>query len=412
VPLTFEEKLDRYAELTVKVGLGLQAGQKLLVRAPIEGAPLTRRVVEKAYQAGARLVQVLWSDDAVQLARFQHAPPESFDEITDAQADAMLKGTERGDAFLAIHASDPTLLKDQDPKIVAKVQKNLQEYLLPFATRIGNSEVNWCIIGVPIPGWTRQVFPDTDVEEATSMLWNAIFRICRIDEPDPVAAWRAHLAKLQSWRERLNKKQYASLRFRGPGTDLTVGLPKRHNWLGGRVETSREKIPFVPNLPTEEIFCTPHKDRVEGTVASTKPLNHAGTLIEDFSLRFENGRVIEANAAANVEVLRHLIETDEGAGRLGEVALVPDSSPISQSGLLFYSTLYDENASCHLAVGRSFRACLEGGDEMSESDFQAAGGNMSLVHADFMIGSDKLDLDGITDDGATEAVMRGGEWVS
>lgn len=407
---SFETMLDSYAELAVKVGVGLKPGQRLLIRASIEAIDLTRRVVDHAYRAGALLVDVLYDDEQISLTRYQQAPEASFDEISTWAADAMIKGTERGDAILSIRASDPSLLKDQDPERVAKVQKNASKYSLPVSRRISSKEVNWSIVAVPSVAWATKVFPDLGEEEAVAALWESIFRICRVDQDDPVAAWREHITVLKARREALDAKQYRSLRYRAPGTELELGLPDNHRWMGGESRTRDEAL-FVANIPTEEVFTLPHRERAEGLVSSSKPLAYAGTLIEDFSLRFEGGRVVEVKAAKGEEALRKLVETDEGSARLGEVALVPHGSPISQSGLLFLNTLYDENASSHLAVGRAYRICLEGGADLSDEKFTAAGGNDSLAHVDFMIGSELMDVDGVLDDGRVEPVMRKGEWA-
>jgi len=408
---SFEESLERYADVAVRVGVGLREGQRLIVRAPVATAPFARRVVAAAYRAGARLVEVLWMDDEVELARFRHAPRDSFDELPTAVPDALLKGGERGDAVLAVHAADPALLKDQDADLVAKTERARQAYLLPFSKRISGKELNWCVVAAAIPSWATRVFPGASAEDATAKLWREIFRACRVDRPDPVAAWEEHVADLGRRRGLLDAKQYAALRFRGPGTDLTVGLPGRHHWLGGRSETVRTGIPFVANLPTEEVFTTPHRDRVDGTVRATKPLSHGGKLVEGFELAFAGGRVTDVRAERNAEVLRKLIETDEGAARLGEVALVPHGSPISRSGILFYNTLFDENASCHVALGRSYRVCVAGGEDMTDEEFARAGGNESLTHVDFMIGGEGVDVDGVARDGSVEPVMRAGEWA-
>ena len=407
---SFESMLDSYAELAIKVGVGLKPGQRLMIRASLESADLARRAVEHAYRAGATLVDVLYDDEQVGLARFRHAPDTSFDEVSTWAADALMKGSERGDAVLSIRASDPDLLKGQDPEKIAKVQKNAQIYSMPFARRISSKEINWSIVATPSAAWAAKVFPDLGEAEAIAALWDRIFKICRVDRDDPVAAWQEHVAALKARREALDAKQYRALRYRAPGTEFEVGLPENHRWMGG-VSTSKTGAPFVANIPTEEVFTLPHKDRAEGTVSSTKPLSYAGNLIEDFSMRFEGGRVVEVKAAKGQAALEKLVETDEGARRLGEVALVPHGSPISQSGLLFMNTLYDENASNHLAVGRAYRICLEGGAAMSDEDFDAAGGNDSLTHVDFMIGSELMDVDGVCEDGQVEPVMRNGEWA-
>ncbi len=407
---SFDTMLDSYAELAVKVGVGLKPGQRLLVRASIECIDLTRRVVAQAYRAGALLVDVLYDDEQVALSRYERAPEASFDEVSTWAADAMIKGTERGDAILSIRASDPGLLKDQDPEHVAMVQKNSSIYAMPVSRRISNKEVNWSIIAAPSVAWATKVFPDLDGDAAVAALWESIFRICRVDQDDPIGAWQTHIAALKLRREALDAKQYRSLRYRAPGTELELGLPDDHRWMGGESRSKTDTL-FVANMPTEEVFTLPHRDRADGLVSSSKPLSYAGTLIEEFSLRFEAGRVVEVKAGKGEATLRKLVETDEGAGRLGEVALVPHGSPISQSGLLFLNTLYDENASSHLAVGRAYRICLEGGAEMSDENFLAAGGNDSLVHVDFMIGSELMDVDGVLDDGRVEPVMRKGEWA-
>ena len=408
--LSFEQKLDRYAELAIKVGVGLQPGQRLMLRAPVEAAPLARLVVDKAYQAGAKVVEMLWTDDAVTLSRYLHADPATFDEIPTSAADALLKGGERGDAVLSIRASDPDLLGGQDPDLVAKEQMMGMRYLQPFSRRIISKELNWSLLSAPLPAWAKKVFPGESEDAAMEKLWDAIFRICRVDQPDPVAAWREHLDKLARWRAYLDAKQYTEYRYRAPGTDLVLGMPENHVWLGG-VSHSAAGRDFVANMPTEEVFSAPHREKAEGVVRATMPLSYSGTLIEDFELRFEAGRVVDIKARRGEATLRRLIETDEGASRLGEIALVPHSSQISASGLLFYNTLYDENASCHLAVGKAYRPAIEGGTKMSDDDFLAAGGNDSLTHVDFMIGSGEMDIDGVTPGGEVEAVMRKGEWA-
>jgi len=409
--LSFEEKLDRYAELVVKVGVGLQKGQRLMLRGAVEAAPLVRLVVEKAYQAGASLVEVLWNDDAATLARYRYAAPDTFDAIPTAAADALLKGGERGDALLGIRANDPDLLAGQDPEIITKVQRMSMEYTQSFSRRITGKEINWSVVAAPVPAWAGKVFPDHPEDDAVTKLWETIFRICRVDRDDPVAAWTEHLGKLQAWREHLDAKAYRELRYKAPGTDLVLGMPDNQHWMGGRSVSSRFGIDFVANMPTEEVFSAPHREKTEGVVTASKPLSYAGTLIEDFQITFEAGRVVDVKAGSGEAMLKKLIETDEGSARLGEVALVPHSSPISASGLLFYNTLFDENASCHLALGKAYRPCIQGGVAMSDAEFAAAGGNDSLTHVDFMVGSGEMDIDGVTGSGEVEAIMRAGEFA-
>lgn len=408
--LSFQQKLQNYADLAVKIGINLQPGQRLIVRAPVEAAPLVRLIAASAYQAGARLVDVMWSDDQVTLARFKYAPRDSFKEYPTWQANGLLAAAAQGDAFIAIHAADPDLLKEQDPDLVAQTQRTHQQHLQEYYNYIMNDSVSWCVISHPLASWAAKIFPADQPEAQIDKLWDTIFKVCRADQLDPVAAWQAHTQQLAQKRDFLNAKQYTALRYTAPGTDLELGLPQNHEWHGGSKETL-SGTPFIPNIPTEEVFTMPHKDKVNGTVTSSKPLSYGGVLIENFRLKFVDGKIVELSAAKGEAVLRKLIETDEGAARLGEVALVPQNSPIAQSGLLFNNTLFDENASNHLAVGRAYRFCVQGGSEMSDEEFEAAGGNNSLTHVDFMIGSNKMDIDGIMADGTAEPLMRAGEWV-
>lgn len=408
--LSFEEKLQNYAELTVRVGLGLQTGQTLLIKAPLEAAPLVRRIVATAYRSGARLVDVHWHDDALTLTRFKYAPRDSFEAFAAWRTEALNRVAEEGGAMLSILAKDPDLLKDQDQTLIATAQRVYDEHMLPFRRKAMKDEVNWSIISQPIPAWAAKIFPDDPPETRLAKLWEVIFTICRADQPDPVEAWQQHTADLEQRRAYLNAKQYTALKYTAPGTDLTLGLPNGHIWHGGGSRTT-SGINFMPNIPTEEVFTMPHKDRADGVVRSTRPLSYGGVLIEGFSMTFKEGRIVKATAEKNETVLQNLINTDEGAARLGEVALVPYSSPISQSGLLFYNTLYDENAASHLAIGRAYPFCLEGGKGMSDAELMAAGGNHSLTHVDFMIGSDRMDIDGVTQEGTLEPVIRAGEWA-
>jgi len=403
--------LLKYAELTVRVGLNLKPGQRLVViRAPIEAAPLVRQIAASAYQAGARLVDVMWGDEALVSARFQHAPRDSFDEYPTWRSDGLLHSAERGDAILSIRGGDPDLLRDYDPDAVASYQKTSWEYLRPFLNHIERRATNWTVIGVPVPGWAAKVFPDLAPEVGQARLWAAVLEACRVNQPEPVAAWEMHTQGLVSRCDYLTHKDYTALRFIGPGTDLTVGLPKGHVWTGGR-DTTLGGICFNANLPTEEVFTLPHREQVEGVVAASMPLSYMGSLIQDFHLTFAEGRVVEASAAQGQAILNKLLDSDEGARRLGEVALVPHSSPVARSGLLFFESLFDENAASHIALGSAYRFNLADGETMSDVEFAAAGGNSSLVHVDFMIGSGKMDVDGIRTDGNSERVMRAGEWA-
>jgi aminopeptidase len=406
----FEVNLQKYAELIIKVGLNLQPKQRLLIYAPLPSAPLVHQVAACAYQSGASLVDALYYDDGLLLTRFQYGLHESFDEVSPWRSRASTEYAQQGDAVLSIAGQDPDLLKNQDPELIKRYTLALNKMLRPYSEEVAKDSHNWVIASYPTDAWAAKVFPAMSVEQRQDMLWDAIFRTCRIDQPDPIAAWQTHLQSLATWSDYLNRKRYAALHYQAPGTDLTIGLANTHRWVSGATHTP-SGIEFTANLPTEEVFTLPHKDLINGTVRATKPLSYSGALIEDFSLTLKDGHVVELHAARGEAVLRNLIATDAGASSLGEVALVPHSSPVSQSGLLFFNTLFDENAACHIALGRGFQFCLQGKADLSDEEFAARGGNLSLIHVDFMIGSDQLNIDGITADGGREPLLRSGEWA-
>ena len=404
----FDQLLSKYADVVVRIGLNLRKGQRLILRGILEDAPLMRKVAESAYKAGAVYVEPIYTDERIARIRFEHADPESLTEVPNWMVARYEEYYERMDAELAIHSPDPELLAGIDPDLIAKSRKATAEKFEPL--RKYENTTNWCVVASPSPAWAKKVFPDVPAKEAVEKLWAEIFASCRIYEADPVAAWQEHVEKLKKYRDYLNAQKFTALHYKSPGTELTIGLPEKHLWQGAQAEF-KNGITGIPNLPTEEVFTTPHKDQVNGVVASTMPLNYSGVLIEDFSLTFEHGRAVKVSAKKGEETLKKLIETDENAARLGECALVPNSSPISQRKILFYNTLFDENASCHVAIGNSYRDTIVGGEDMTEEEFAAAGGNKSLVHTDFMIGSDQLDIDGLKADGSRVPVFRKGEWA-
>jgi len=408
--LPHETRLDRLAEVAVRVGLGLKPEQELVMTAPVEALPLARRITEHAYKAGAALVTTVFSDEESTLLRFRHASDESFDKAPSWLFEGMATAFREGAARLAIVGEDPSLLAGEDSDKVSRANRARSKAYMPALELIAGFQINWTIVSFAAPAWAKTVFPDLPEHEAVASLWDAIFSASRIDGPDPVAAWSAHNRELAARREHLDARRYAALRFRGPGTDLTVGLADDHVWQGG-ASMAANGITCNPNIPTEEVFTTPHKDCVEGVVKSTKLLSYQGTLIQDIAVRFEGGRIVEASARTGQEVLQKVLETDEGARRLGEVALVPNSSPISRSGVLFYNTLFDENAACHIALGQSYAKCIRNGVGMDEAALAGKGANKSLIHIDWMIGSGEIDIDGIAADGTQEAVMRRGEWA-
>lgn len=408
--LSFEQKLANYAELAVRIGAGLQSGQRLLVQSPVECAPLARAIVRAAYAAGASFADVRWDDDDVVLARFSLAPEGSFDTISKWRVDAELETADAGGAVISIRATDPNLLASVDSSRVAAHQRALGAYRKPYMQRVMTNSLNWNLVTAPVQAWAQRMFPDLAPEAAVAAQWDAIFAATRADRDNPVELWRQHNADLRRRKELLTSKQYRALHFKGGETDLTVGLADDHVWGGGSSFTP-SGIEFTANIPTEEVWTAPHRDRVDGVVVSTKPLSYSGVLLDGIRIRFEHGRIVEASARSGESVLKQLLDTDEGARRLGEVALVPHSSPISRSGLFFYNTLYDENAASHIAIGSAYRFNVKGGEGMTTDEFAAKGGNDSLTHVDWMIGSAEMDVDGVRADGEREPVMRAGEFV-
>jgi aminopeptidase len=410
--LSFDEKLDRFAEVAVRVGLNLGRGQELLISAPLDALPLVRRITEHAYKAGALLVTTFYSDDPAILSRYHHADDASFDHAAVWWADAMAAAFRGGAARLAIAGANPALLANEDPAKVSRANIAASKAGKPAMELITKHAINWSIVAAATPEWARLVFPSQPVDAAVAKLWDAIFLASRVTGDDPVAEWKRHSLNLKKRVDLLNAKRFHSLHFKAQdgSTDLTVGLADDHLWAGGGGEAGNG-IFCNPNIPTEECFTTPHKDRVDGIVRASKPLSHQGTLIENITCKFEGGKIVSATATAGEDVLNRLISTDDGARRLGEVALVPHSSPIAQSGVLFWNTLFDENAASHIALGQAYATCLIGGEKMQQDELTALGANSSLIHVDWMIGSGKMDVDGIAKDGTAEPLMRSGEWV-
>lgn len=378
--------------------------------APMDALPLGRKITEQAYKAGAKLVTTFYSDDTSALARYKYAPDASFDYAPTWLQDAIANGFRSGAARLAIAGANPALLAQQDPAKVARTNVAASKAGKAAMELITRHEINWTIVAAATPEWAKLVFPGESEEVALAKLWDAIFAASRVNVDDPVAEWKQHGERLKKRVDMLNAKRFSALHFKGPGTDLKVGLADQHLWAGGGT-TAGNGIYCQPNIPTEECFTTPHKDRIDGTVRASKPLSHQGTLIENIAVRFEGGKIVEATATAGEDVLNRLISTDDGARRLGEVALVPHNSPIAQSGILFWNTLFDENAASHIALGQAYSTCLIGGEKMDAAQLASLGANESLIHVDWMIGSAEMDVDGIDADGNAEPLMRKGAWV-
>jgi aminopeptidase len=403
-------KLNRLAEVAVKVGLRLQAGQDLFMTAPVAALPLARRIAEEAYKAGAGLVTPILSDEEITLARFRFAPDASFDRAPGWLYEGVAKAFGANTARLAIVGEDPMLLSSEDPAKAARANKANSIAYRPALEKITGFDINWNIVAYPTLSWASRIFPRDEDEIAVGKLAEAIFAASRVDKPDPIAAWREHNSALRRRTGWLNGKKFHALHYSGPGTDLTIGLAEDHEWQGGAA-TAKNGVMCNPNIPTEEVFTTPHARRVDGHVVSTKPLSYQGSLIDGIAVRFDAGRIVEAKAVRGEDVLMKTLDADEGARRLGEVALVPNSSPISKSGLTFFNTLFDENAACHIAIGQCYSECFVGGAKLTPEEIAARGGNKSMIHIDWMIGSDKIDIDGLEANGGRTPIFRKGEWA-
>lgn len=406
----FIKNLEKYAELAVKVGVNIQKGQSLVVNATLEAAELVRLIVKKAYETGALNVIVNWNDDFVSRTKYDLAPDEAFLEYPVWRAKEMEDLAEKGAAFMSVISSSPDLLKGVNPERIANFQKAAGKALSQYRKAIQSDKVSWTVIAAASQDWAAKVFPDEPSDNQVNKLWEAIFKAVRVDTENPVEAWKKHDETLHEKVHYLNGKRYKELHYTAPGTDLTIELPEKHLWVGaGSVNESGHE--FMANMPTEEVFTVPLRIGVNGTVASTKPLSYGGNIIDRFSITFENGKIVGVKAEEGEEILKRLVETDEGSHYLGEVALVPYNSPISQSSVLFFNTLFDENASNHLAIGSAYAFCIEGGKKMSSEELAQHGLNESITHVDFMIGSADMDIDGVTVDGKTEPIFRAGNWA-
>ncbi len=403
--------LEKYARLIVKTGINIQRNQTLVVFSPIECAPFTRIVAEQAYREGARDVVISWKDELCSKIRYIHGPEEIFDEFPEWQKTFYLSYVHEGAAFLTISASDPELMKDVNPERIAKARKANNMALTEYREKLMSNQNSWCVASIPTEAWAKKVFPDLPAEAAVERLWEAIFKTVRVDQEDPVDAWEIHKENLKKRMDFLNNKAFRLLYIKsGSGTDLKIELPEGHIWLGGS-EYTKGGVEFIANMPTEEVFTLPKKTGVNGKVVSSRPLNYNGNLIDQFSLTFEEGRVIDFTAEAGYETLKNLIEADAGARYLGEVALVPYDSPISNSNILFYNTLFDENASCHLALGKAYPVCIQNAENMSKEELETLGMNDSLVHEDFMIGTKDLEITGVTASGEEIPVFKQGNFA-
>lgn len=406
----FQSKLNEYAKLCVKVGINIQPGQPLVVHAPIEGVEFARLIAKNAYEAGASEVYVNWNDEVITRLKYEYAPMEVFENFPKWYADGLEDYAKKGAGFLSISAQDPELLKGIDPKKIAANNKSSSIALKEFRNYTMNDKNTWCVVSIPTKSWAKRVFPNLSEDEAVERLWKAIFDATRMNTEDPIKAWQDHMENLKKKVDYLNSLELKSLHYTSAnGTDLVVELPEGHIWAGGGA-VDQNGVEFAPNMPTEEVFTMPLKTGVNGVVYSSKPLNYGGKLIDEFKLTFKDGRVVDFDAKVGKDTLADLLNIDEGAKYLGEVALVPFDSPISQSNIIFLNTLFDENASCHFALGKAYPTNIKGGEKMTEEELEAHGVNNSLTHVDFMIGTEDMSIIGETKSGEKIQIFKNGNW--
>ncbi len=403
-------KLFDLARATVDVGLNLQKGQDLLITSPIEALPLVRNIAKYAYQKGSGIITPFFYDDELALARYTNSNDEVYDRASTWLYEAMAKAYSNGAARLAIAGDNPMLFTGIDGELIARVNKAASLASKPAMEKITNFDINWSITSYPTLSWAKLVFPNLPDEKAVQALADAIFKASRVEDGDVLDNWQQHNSNLHKRSKWLNEQNFDALHFKSENTDLKIGLADDHQWQGGAAQ-AKNGVTCNANIPTEEVFTTPHSQKVDGVVYSTKPLSYQGNLIENIMMRFEAGKVVEVKSSKGEDVLQKLLASDEGACRLGEIALVPHSSPISASGLLFYNTLYDENAACHIAMGQCYAKCFKNGTSLSSEEIERKGGNQSLIHVDWMIGSQHIDVNGITKSGEIVPVFRKGEWA-
>lgn len=400
-----------YAELIVNKALNIKDGSILRIKANTENLPFAREVAKMAYEKGAAEVKVNIRDEGLERLNMEHMSEERLEHFGEYNLDEAVDYAEDGCFYLSITGGDPDLFKGIAPKRIAKRSKAVGKVMKPSMKYTMNDMNSWCVVGYPTVKWAKKVFPDLSDEEAVEKLKEAIFKTVRLDREDPMAAWDEHLEKLESRGKKLNGLQLDRLHYKtAKGTDLTIGLPEGHVWMGAVSEDDRKNI-FLPNLPTEEIFTAPDKNRIDGVVYSTKPLNLSGTIVDEFKVVFEKGKAVEVSAKHGEQNLKDLIKTDEGSSSLGEVALVSVESPINRSGLIFMNTLFDENASCHLAFGAAYPTCLKGGDKMTEEELEKHGINDSQEHVDFMVGDETLEIVGYDKEGKEYKIFENGDFV-
>ncbi len=410
-----KQLMQKYADFAVKVGVNVQPGQNFIIQCPVEGAEFARACAKAGFEAGAKRVEVRYSDEQVSRLQMEHTSLETLCDVKPWQLRSYLDYAEEEGSvcILNIHAADPEIYKGLDGGKIQQAALARRAALKAWQEYTMNSLIQWCIVAIPTEAWAQKIFPGCSGEEAVEKLWQAIFQVCRVTEDtDPVEAWREHVAKMAARRDRMNQLDLVSLHLVGEnGTDLTIGLAEDAVWEGASEAAHNNGVEFIANIPTEEVFCAPHKDKVEGVVKSTRPYVYNGEIIENFTVEFRGGKVVSYTAEKGEELLGKLLDSDEGSRGIGEIALVPASSPIRQSGLLFYNTLFDENAACHIAFGRGYPTNIKGGTGMTTAQLLEKGLNDSAIHEDVMVGSPDMTITGLTRSGETVEIFRHGEWA-
>lgn len=409
--MDIKKMLEKYAKLAVKKGVNLQKNQVLLVNSPIECVDFARAIAKAAYEEGAKEVVVHYADQNLQRLKLEHASIDTLKNTPNWISESYNSYVREGCCVISISASDPDAFKGISSEKIAEFQKSRKIALKDYYDYAMSNKIRWSVVSVPTESWALKVFKDSNSKEAVDKLWKVIFDVVRLNNDDPIKAWDEHNKNLDKKLEFLNKHKFKKLHYKNSqGTDLTIELPEEHIWLGG-AEKCNLGIYFNANMPTEEVFTLPKKDGVNGTVTSSKPLSYGGNLINNFSLTFKDGKVIDYKAEEGYDTLKELLESDEGAKYLGEVALVPYDSPISNSNIIFYNTLFDENAACHLAFGKAYPTCIVNGDSLNSEELKAKGANDSIVHEDFMIGTKDLDITGYTSENKEIKIFSNGNWA-
>lgn len=404
-----EKILKKYAELVLNIGVNLQKNQGLEIACSVENAYIAEIFTEQAYKLGAKLVRVRWNSDRIDKLNYSFADTAALTDIPKWFIDSKNYLVEKGYCYIAIDSEDPFAFKDIPTEKLAAVAKARSKSLKKFSDNVMSNGIRWCVVSVPSKAWAEKVFPDYD--DAQERLFVEIIKTMRLDCDDPVKAWKEHIADLERRAKFLNSHDFKQLHFKnGCGTNLTVGLADDHIWLSAQ-EKAKDGIKFVANMPTEEVFTAPHKDKIDGKLVSALPLSYNGQIIDKFAITFEHGKIIDFTAEKGYDALKELIATDKGTRSLGEVALIGKNSPIAKSGILFFNTLFDENASCHLAIGKGYPTTVKNGEELSSAELKAKGVNDSVEHVDFMIGTPDLSVVGVTHDGEQIQIFRDGEWI-